>query len=59
VRELVTPHIKRRLKKKGIQKYVKIKAECYLKKEKEGEDKEKEEGGTGGAGAGGGGAGGG
>jgi len=43
VRELVTPHIKRRLKKKGIQKFVKIKAECYLKKEKEGEDEEQEE----------------
>jgi hypothetical protein len=30
VRELVTPHIKRRMVKNGIQKYVVLNAKCYL-----------------------------
>jgi hypothetical protein len=32
VRELVTPHIKRRLLKPGVQNFVKAKAMCYLSK---------------------------
>lgn len=30
VRALVTPHILRRMAKPGIQKFVKVSAECYL-----------------------------